>query len=142
MTISPYLNFAGNCREVVQFYANVFHTEPPHFMTYAEGGDDPNFPMPEAVRGLIMHTRLMMSGTMVMFSDAWPGTPYTEGNNVSLAMVTRDREEILNAFNALKEGGEVIMDLQETSWAKLYGALKDKYGIEWQFSLDSGESFG
>lgn len=31
------------------------------------------------------------------------------------------------------------MDLQETFWSKCYGLLTDKFGINWQFSLDSGE---
>lgn len=142
MSINPYLNFAGNCREAVEYYARIFKTEPPKFMTFGEGPSDPNYPMPAEAKNLIMHSRLMISGTPVMFSDTWPGAPFTVGNNVSLTMVSKDRDEIVNAWNALREGGTVAMDLQETFWSKLYGSLADKYGIEWQFSLDSGETFG
>ncbi|MNP75650.1 hypothetical protein D3C76_1727390 [compost metagenome] len=45
-------------------------------------------------------------------------------------------------FNQLKEGGSVTMELQETFWSKLYGSLKDKFGIEWQVSLESTEAAG
>ena len=76
-----------------------------------------------------------------MFSDVFPGMELKVGNNVSLTVVSTNRDEILNWFNRLKEGGTVQMDLQETFWSKLYGNLRDKYGIEWQFSLDSGETF-
>jgi PhnB protein len=31
------------------------------------------------------------------------------------------------------------MELQETFWSKAYGSLKDKFGVEWQFSHDNGE---
>ena len=63
------------------------------------------------------------------------------GNNVSLAVVSTDKNEVVSLYNALKEGGTVGMELQETFWSKAYGSLRDKYGIEWQFSLDSGETF-
>jgi PhnB protein len=29
----------------------------------------------------------------------------------------------------MKEGGKVIMELQETFWSKCYSAVTDKYGI-------------
>jgi len=38
-------------------------------------------------------------------------------------------------FNALKEGGEVFMELQETFWSKCFGSLKDKFGINWNISI-------
>ena len=34
------------------------------------------------------------------------------------------------------------MELQETFWSKAYANLRDKFGVEWQLSLDSGETFG
>jgi len=139
MPISPYINFQGTCREAVEYYADVFQTAKPEFMTFAEMPPNPSFHLPEEAKNLIMHTSLDISGTRVMFSDVFPGTDLVVGNNVSLTVVTTNRDEILREFNKLREGGTVQMDLQETFWSKLYGNLKDKYGIEWQFSLDSGE---
>lgn len=54
----------------------------------------------------------------------------------------RDSPASTNAFNGLKEGGHVLMDLQETFWSKLYGTVTDKYGIPWHFSRDTGEMRG
>jgi PhnB protein len=31
----------------------------------------------------------------------------------------------------------ITMELQETFWSKCYGALADKYGVNWMFSLAS-----
>ncbi|HWK21906.1 MAG TPA: VOC family protein [Ureibacillus sp.] len=141
MAIEVYLNFNGNCREAAEFYADVFKTEKPKIMTFGEAPQDPNFEMPEEAKNLVMHTRLDILGSRVMFSDTWPGSPFIEGNNITLAVVTEDEEAIRSSFERLKEGGSVKMELQETFWSKCYGALKDKFGIEWQFSLDSGEQF-
>ena len=69
-----------------------------------------------------------------MFSDVFPGMPFVKGNNISLAIVSKNIEEIKYLFNKLKEGGTVAMELQETFWSKCYGHLTDKFGIGWQFN--------
>jgi PhnB protein len=139
MAINVYINFNGNCREAVEYYAEVFGTEKPQIMTFGETPSDPKFPLPEEATDLVMHTRLNLSGSNVMFSDVFPGMPFVAGNNISLTVVSKDIDEIKALFNKLKEGGTVRMDLQETFWSKCYGSLTDKFGIEWQFSYDSGE---
>ncbi|MBO0603492.1 VOC family protein [Sporosarcina sp. E16_3] len=141
MAVDIYLNFNGNCREVVNFYAEVFGTEVPKIMTFGETPPNPEYPLPEEAKELVMHTRLNISGSNVMFSDVFPGMPFIEGNNISLAFVSTDLEEINSAFSNLKEGGKVVMELQETFWSKCYGQITDKFGIEWQFNYDNGETF-
>ena len=74
-----------------------------------------------------------------MFSDVFPGMPFVQGTNITLAYVTDDREKLERAFNRLEDGGQVIMALQETFWSKLYGSVTDRFGIQWQFNLGIGE---
>ena len=76
-----------------------------------------------------------------MFSDMFPGMPFTAGNNFSMSLVSADTEEIKDAFHKLKEGGSVKLELQETDWSKMYGQVEDKFGILWQFNYDNGERF-
>ncbi|WP_203247201.1 VOC family protein [Sporosarcina beigongshangi] len=142
MAVDVYFNFNGNCREAVMFYAEVFETEAPKIMTFGEGPPNPEYPLPEEAKNLVMHTRLNISGSNVMFSDIFPGSPFTLGNNITLAVVSKDENEIKSVFSKLKEGGKVNLELQETFFSKCYGQITDKFGIEWQLSLDSGETFG
>lgn len=139
MAIDVYLNFNGNCREAAVFYSEVFKTEKPQIMTFGEAPKDPSYALPEEAKNLVMHTRLNILGSNVMFSDVFPGSPFIAGNNISLAVVTKDEKVIKSVFEALKEGGRVGMELQETFWSKCYGSVKDKFGIEWQLSLESEE---
>jgi PhnB protein len=139
MAVQVYINFNGNCREAVEFYAKVFGTEAPEIMTFGETPPDPNFHLPEEAKNLVMHTRLNILGDTVMFSDIFPGMPFVEGNNISLSIVIKDMDQLKSFFHQLKEGGKIGMELQETFWSKLYGSVKDKFGIEWQFNLESGE---
>jgi PhnB protein len=139
LAINVYVNFNGNCREAVEFYAKVFGTEKPQIMTFGETPPNPEFTLPEEAKNLVMHTRLNIDGSTVMFSDVFPGMPFVAGNNISLSIVNTNIEEIKSLFHKLKEGGTVGMELQETFWSKCYGSLKDKFGIEWQLNYDSGE---
>ncbi|RKN86612.1 VOC family protein [Paenibacillus ginsengarvi] len=139
MSVDVYLNFNGNCREAIQFYAEVFGLGTPKMMTFGDVPPNPEFKLPEEAKSLIMHSRLSIGGSNVMFSDVFPGMPFTQGNNISLSFVSESREEVETAFNRLKEGGSVIMELQETFWSKCYGSLTDKFGIGWQVNLGIGE---
>ncbi|GGG58831.1 VOC family protein [Paenibacillus radicis (ex Gao et al. 2016)] len=140
MSIDVYLNFNGNTRQAVEFYAEVFETEPPSIMTFGETPPDPNYPLPEEAKDLVMHTRLNIMGSNVMFSDVFPGMPHTVGNNITLAIVSKDIELLKSLFHKLKEGGKIGMELQETFWSQLYGNLTDKFGIQWQINHEDNEN--
>ncbi|WP_438351096.1 VOC family protein [Paenibacillus sp. FA6] len=140
MSIDVYLNFNGNCREAVEFYAQVFGTEQPRIMSFGESPPNPEYPLPEEAKNLVMHTRLNIQGSNVMFSDVFPGMPFVPGNNITLAIVSKSIDEVKSLFANMKEGGTVVMELQETFWSKCYGQVTDKFGIEWQFNYDDGES--
>lgn len=139
MSVNVYLNFNGNCREAVEYYAEIFGIDNPKIMTFGETPPDPSFTLPEEAKNLVMHANLSISGSHVMFSDTFPGMPFVAGNNISLALVSTNIDEVKAAYHKLKEGGKVGMELQETFWSKLYGSVTDKFGIEWQFNYDNGE---
>lgn len=139
MSVDVYINFNGNCREAVEFYSQVFETEKPKIMTFGEAPGNPEHPFPETAKNLIMHTYLNIAGSRVMFSDTFPGMPFIAGNNISLTVVSNNIDEIKSYYSKLKEGANIIMELQETFWSKCYGNLTDKFGIGWQLSYDSGE---
>jgi PhnB protein len=134
MSIQTYINFNGNCREAVLFYADIFKTEPPKFMLFGDVPPNPKFPMDESSKNLVMHTNLNIKGSIIMFSDVPKGMPFIAGNNINIVYNSDNTDEIRSIFNKLKEGGNVSMDLQETFWSKCYGFVTDKFGIGWQLS--------
>ena len=71
-----HLYFNGNCREAVEYYAQVFETEKPQIMAFGDNPPNPEFPLPEEARNLVMHSRLNINGSNVMFSDVFPGSPF------------------------------------------------------------------
>ncbi|MDQ8737741.1 VOC family protein [Paenibacillus sp. LHD-38] len=139
MSLEVYLNFNGNCREAANYYAQVFGSEVTHFTTFGDMPQHPEYVLPEEAKNLVMHARVNIMGSTVMFSDVFPGMPFIEGNNINLTVVSKDEDEVRVLFNKLADGGKIGMELQETFWSKCYGQLTDKFGIHWQCSHESGE---
>ncbi|MBG9544304.1 VOC family protein [Cytobacillus firmus] len=134
MAVNAYLNFNGNTREAIEFYVKAFELDMPEITTFGEAPQNPEYPLPEEARNLVMHSSLNICGSNVMFSDTFPGMPFTVGNNINLAVVINDVDNLRKYFNNLQEGGKVTMELQETFWSKSFGQLTDKFGINWMFS--------
>ncbi|MBS3872184.1 MAG: glyoxalase/bleomycin resistance/extradiol dioxygenase family protein [Firmicutes bacterium] len=131
MGIHAYLTFNGHCRQAYEFYAEVFSAEKGDLSTYGDAPPNPEFSLPDEAKQLIIHGELTVHGTKLMFSDTFPGSPFVVGNNITLALVLSDADAVKAAFQKLREGGQVLIDLQETFWSKCYGSVVDKFGITW-----------
>ncbi|KHD35441.1 glyoxalase [Clostridium acetobutylicum] len=136
MAIQAYINFDGNCREAVEFYAEVFETKKPKIMVYGDMPPKEGSKFNEETKNLVLNAALEVKGSTIMFSDIVPGMKLVVGNNISLVVIINDIDELKLIFNRLKEKGTVLMELQETFWSKCYGYVVDKFGIEWQLSYE------
>jgi PhnB protein len=131
MNLELFINFDGNCRDAVAFYAKVFQTEVQNLMTYGQSPPDPNYPLQEQDRDKIMYAGVKIGDTTVMFMDMPTGFPLVVGNNINPTVNLDNMEEIKRVFSDLQIGGKVLMELQQTFFSKLYGMVKDKYDIIW-----------
>ncbi len=139
MAFDIFVNFNGNCREAVEFYAKVFKLDVPQFMYYKDAPPDENYPIPDSDKNFVMYACLPIYGCNVMFSDCPTEMPAVIGTNISLTISSKDKDELTRIFNEIGEGGEVGMPLQVTFWSDWYGMATDKFGVIWQVSHDSGK---
>ena len=81
----------------------------------------------------VMHASFRIGDTMIMASD---GNGLEKGgfDGFSLALTIQDRSQADRYFDALVDGGEVIMPLGETFWSPRFGMLKDRFGIRWMIN--------
>ena len=132
MLLELFINFDGNCREAVEFYAKVFKSEVGNLMTYGDAPPDPNYATPEADRDRIMYAGVPIGGITVMCMDMPSDSPLSIGNNINPTISVDNKEEVTRIFNELLEGGEVFMALQKTFFSEWYGMVKDQFGVIWQ----------
>ncbi len=138
--ISIYLNFPGNTEEAFLFYRSVFGTE------FANGiqrlGDAPAHegqpPMDEHVKRMVLHVELPLPGGGTLMGTDAPkefGFTVTSGNQTHIHLETDSRDETDRLFAALGDGGTVDMPMQDMFFGAYYGALQDRYGVNWMFTF-------
>ena len=136
--ITPYLNFNGNGAEALQFYCKALDGKVLFQQTFGES------PMgaktPDEHKNRLMHASFECEAGIFMASDSPPGFETKAGNNVSLSLQYDAPEQAEKFFNALAEGGSVMMPLQETFWALRFGMLTDKYGFIWMVNVHKPEN--
>ena len=138
-TVNVYLTFDGECEEAFKFYQSVFGGEIPHWGRFGEMPPQEGMPpVSDEMKHRIMHVTLPISAeTLLMGSDSMTGmNQITKGNNFSLSLDAKSREEAENLFNKLSEGGNVTMPLADTFWGAYFGMWTDKFGINWLVNYD------
>jgi PhnB protein len=140
-TVSIYLNFERNTESAFNFYKAAFKTE--FSVPVARMGDvpaDPNHPVAEADKNLIMHVALpLLGGVQLMGTDSPEsmGFKLRQGNNVYINLEPDTRGETERLFNALAVGGKVEMPLTDMFWGAYWGSLTDQFGVKWMFNCNS-----
>ena len=133
--IGHYLMFNNNCEEALEIYKKAFDAKILAKQTYGDMPSNPEFPVAEEDRGLVLNAQFEIFGTVLMASDVGPLSA-EKGSNMYVTITTEDKKWVLKAWELLlREGGEVINDLEPAFFAKLHGSLRDKFGIGWMFSV-------
>lgn len=132
-----YLHFKNQATEAIAFYEKVFKTEPAQIMTFGQMPQDDEHPIDDSIKNLVLNANLKINDTIVMISDSPENMapPIIVGNNVALVFNANTTEEASEIFQQLTEKGTVLLPLEKTFWAKLYGMVKDQYGVIWHINL-------
>lgn len=128
--IEPYLNFNGRAAEAISFYESVFNGTDKLVMRYSDMPAHPDYPIPEHMKDRISHATMVIDGTLFHFSDMQENPP--QDSMISLVVHTNTPEEINVLYHKLSDGGQVLMELSPQFFAKMYGWVKDRFGINWQ----------
>jgi PhnB protein len=129
--VKPYISFPGTCEEAINFYKDVLGAD---VLFMQRIGDSPMKEMGPAEK--VMHCTLRVGDTHIMASDNFGPNELEVGNNISLAIGSDDAEAADKMFQAMSDGGTVLMPMQETYWAERFGMVKDKFGINWMFNCE------
>jgi PhnB protein len=130
--LNPYINFRGQAREAVTFYASVFGGQPDisTFEGFAMPGID------EAEKDLVMHSMLVApNGFTLMVSDIPSSMPYNPGDNITISLSGDDEAELRGFWDALADGGRITLPLEKAPWGDSFGQLTDRFGINWMVNI-------
>ncbi|MET7962406.1 VOC family protein [Micromonospora zamorensis] len=131
--VSPYLSFAGNAREAMEFYQSVFGGNL-KINTFA----DLHGATGASRDALVAHAILKgTTGIVLMGSDRTPGDDGTEGSSIALG---GDEAELTAYWEQLSANGAVTVVLARSQWGALYGRCTDPFGTDWLVNVTAPSS--
>jgi len=124
-----YLNFDGNCRQAMEYYAKCLDAKL-DVMPYSQGPME----VPPEGKDRVLHARVAKGTQIIMASDCLPGTPLQQGNNFAVCINCDSRQEVDQLFASLGDKGKVIMPVADMFWGTYFGMITDQFGINWMFN--------
>jgi PhnB protein len=128
MRLNVYLLFKRQCAEAIDFYQSVLGGKISAMLKVAGSPAEPNFP-PES-KDNILHACLEFDNMSILASDCPPAL-YDKPQSTSICINLEDEKEAGRIFNALSKGGNIVMPLEQTFFAKKYGQFVDRFGTRW-----------
>lgn len=135
MQLEPYLFFHGRCEEALNFYKECLRGEITGLSRFA--GSPMESQTDASYKDKIMHASFEAEGVKFMASDGRPGPGPDGEDDIALCISTNDNAEGERVFKALSQGGTIDMPLDTAFWGGKFGALTDRFGVQWMVSIES-----
>ncbi|HEU4602022.1 MAG TPA: VOC family protein [Steroidobacteraceae bacterium] len=132
--ISPFLMFQKSCaEEAMQFYVGLFsRSEITHVERYGRGEPGPE--------GTVKRADFTLAGQEVICIDSPVKHAFDFTPSMSLFVECESEAELQKAFDALSDGGAVLMPLNNYGFSQKFGWVNDRFGVSWQLNLASAAS--
>jgi PhnB protein len=123
-----HLNFRGEAREALEFYAGVAGSEPT-IVTYEALGAVGD---PAEAQQVMWGEVAAPGGFHVMAFDVPAARAFDRGTESFFVSVrAQGAEEVTALWEGLAQGAEVRVPLGPAAWSPLYGMLTDRFGVTW-----------
>lgn len=121
--VIPYIMHKDS-KEAADYYCGVLGG---HVRYIMYGKDMPN--CPEGQEERVMHLEYAVNHTLFYMGD----TEIEDHGRIQLHLNYDDKDNMQRSFNNMKQESTVLQELRTEFWGAIFGTLKDKYGVTWQF---------
>jgi len=128
--LNPYISFAGNAREAMEYYQNVFGGTLT-VNTYGEFGAGDSPAADQIMHGMLETDR----GFTLMGADNPPGTEHRPGQNIAMSLSGDDAADLRGYWDQLSDGGTVTVPFEKQMWGDEFGQCVDRFGIIWMVNI-------
>lgn len=125
--------FEGQAEKAMAFYVSLFDDARIENIT-RYGADAPEH------EGKVVHASFSLAGQNFMCSDSTIGHDFGFTPAMSIFVTCRSEDEIVRLFDALSEGGDVLMPLDRYPFALQFAWIADRFGVSWQLMLPPREA--
>jgi len=133
MGLSFHIDFDGRCEEAFAFYARHLGGR---IGTLLRIGDAP-MPAPPGLLGRhVLHANIRFDGVELAGGDVAPAR-YRRPQGFCVLLGLESEERVRACFEALREGGEVVLAPRPTFWSPCYAIVVDRFGVPWKLNCAS-----
>jgi PhnB protein len=129
MQIDAYLFFPNCAAEAMEFYKEVFGGT----LTVVRRGDVDSAAT-GAEKDLVINATLETGEFNLRGSDRDDATQLPQAR-VALSLIGTDEARLRKIYDALSDGGSQDSPLEKVFWGDIFGAVTDKFGINWQVNI-------
>ena len=130
MSLSFHVDFNGQCEEAFCFYAERLGAR---IGTMLRVKDSPVPASSEAHGRKIVHANILLDGVEIAGADLDPDR-YERPRGFYVLLGADSEEKVKTFFDALQEGGQVVMAPQRTFWSSCYAIVVDRFGVPWKIN--------
>jgi PhnB protein len=121
----------GKASDAIDFYEKVFHGANKRVMRWSQAPANTGYPVDEINKDWVLHGEIELCGTNFSISDC--NQVFQTTHFMSLMARLETPEEVRRVYDELRaDGGQVLMEIEPTFFAKMYAWVQDKFGVSWQ----------
>lgn len=130
--LNPYITFAGNAREAMDFYHSVFGGEL-DVSTWSDMPDIPGY-TPE-MADKVMHAMLAINDSLAVMGADMPDSPGPAGSPISVSLSGDDEGQLREWWDKLSDGAEITAPFEKAPWGDIFGMCVDRFGVHWMVNV-------
>ena len=139
MTVVPNFHFNGKCREAIELYKEAFGAKVDCLLLYKDAKtEDYGRPLTDEQKSFVYHAELSIGKQRIMMADDMDMT-FAPSASLFLTMTMDTKEDVIRAFNVMKEGGTIIYPPHSTTYSSCTVSFIDKYGFRWGIMTEKTE---
>jgi len=133
--IEPYIMLNGQAQEAIALYERVFGGTNKRIARWGDAPQDTGYPVDLMKQDWILHGEINLCGTNISISDCDQAFPPTHFLSLMARLGTpQDVQRVYGEL--LADGGQALMEIGPTFYAKMYAWVQDKFGVSWQLICD------
>jgi PhnB protein len=137
--LTPNFNFNGRCEEAITLYQKAFDAKIGCLLRYSEANkSDWDRELTEEQSNYIYHSELRIGTQRFMMCDQMD-VELVKSTSLSLTVTFDTKEEVVKAYEVLKEGSTTIYPIHSTTYSSCIVVFIDKFGFRWGLMTEQTE---
>jgi PhnB protein len=137
--ITPNFNFAGRCEEAIALYQKAFGAKIGCLLRYSDADKaDWDRELAPEQESCVYHAELFIGGQRIMMCDNLD-VPFQKSTALSLTVTFDTKEEVIKAYDVLREGSETIYPVHSTTYSSCEVVFIDRFGFRWGLMTEQTE---